>query len=97
MNMKLYRYNNLHRNFMLVGSIITFAVGGTIVFSAVCLFDTFSYESLFQVALDPKETEIIIRTIFAYTIIGSVLMLYPIIALANFYLDDCKDKGGDDQ
>ena len=91
---KSYLPDNLCRIFMLVGSFFTFAVGCSIILGAVCLFDTFAYEMGLQVAPSPKDIDEMIVSIFAYAIIGTVLVLYPIFV--SSVINDLK-KGGDSQ
>ena len=75
---KSYLPYNLYHAFILLGSIFTFAVGCTIVFSAVCFLDEFIYAMGMQVAPSQEFIVEMIIPIIVYTIVGFVLMLYSL-------------------
>ena len=87
--MKSHVLDNLYGVFILVGSIFTFAAGGTLVFTAVCCFDEFISIMMMQVTPSQEDIVGMVASILMYAIIGIVLMLYSIVVFSML--------GGDDQ
>ena len=84
--MKSNLLNNLYGIFMLVGPACTFAVGVVIIFRATINIDEFMSTMMMQVAPSQGFIAEMIAGILIETIVGFVLILYPICVF-----------GGDDQ
>ena len=79
--MKSDLLNNLYGILMMVGPLFTFAVGCTIIFTAMCNFDTFMYVMGLQVLPSQKLIAQMISSLLIEIITGIVLILYPIFVL----------------